>query len=450
MLLAFDAEVDTSFTAEDGDLFDKEAAEETKEGEVLSVGSEDSTDKFADRLPKLIWGTNKIIRYTGVNGEPLMKCTFCDKEWKKWNHTKAMGHAIGGCGDIQQCKKVPPRWIKVFRRINSAQKNKKAVKKAAAIKHEHLVDEKEDRIARAIAKQARELSKYSAKRKSPPEQIEVLSSEEEEDVLAVSQDSSISIMTKSSSTPRSYDLFIKSEKERSSKKPKNSFKFQTSITSSRTHTTENENQLNQSIAHFLAANSLPFSLVEDTLLKRVITRARNVGSSYKMPSRSDVGGKYLTATYNSYREVAIEQLLTDAETFGVMMLGDGATIKDCPQMNVLASSENNHSCCLDVIDCSNWVSQGNKKDAWYVAKCFLPIMREIDPKKELIDLVAFDGASNMQKAAKLIGEHFPRVSVIAGLEHTVSLVFGRFMNTEVIKVMCLFCKEWCICVLFVG
>lgn len=110
-----------------------------------------------------------------------------------------------------------------------------------------------------------------------------------------------------------------------------------------------------------------------------------------MPSRSDVGGKYLTATYNSYRKVAIEQLLTEAETFGVMMLGDGATIRDCPQMNVLASSENNHSCCLDLIDCSN------------VAKCFLPIMREI-PKKELIDLVAFGGASNMQKAAKLIAD----------------------------------------------
>jgi hypothetical protein len=186
---------------------------------------------------------------------------------------------------------------------------------------------------------------------------------------------------------------------------------------------------------------LPFSLVEDSLFRRVITRARNIGSSYKMPSRSEVGGKWLEATYSSYREVEVEKLLTEAETFGVMMLGDGATIKDCPQINVMACSENNPSCCLDVIDCSKWVSEGNKKDAWYVAKCFLPLMREIDPNKELIDLVAFDGASNMQKAAKLIAEHFPRVSVIAGLEHTVSLIFGRFMNTEVIQVMCLFCNK---------
>jgi hypothetical protein len=99
-----------------------------------------------------------------------------------------------------------------------------------------------------------------------------------------------------------------------------------------------------SIAHFLAANALPFSLVEDSLFRRVITGARNVGSSYKMPCRSEVGGKWLEATYNSYREVEVEELLTEAETFGVLMLGDGATIEDCPQINVMACSEINPSC----------------------------------------------------------------------------------------------------------
>ena len=73
-------------------------------------------------------------------------------------------------------------------------------------------------------------------------------------------------------------------------------------------------------------------------------------------------------------------------------------------------------------------------------------MQEIDPDKELIDLVAFDGASNMQKAAKLMAEHYPRVTVIAGLEHTVSLIFGRFMNTHILSIMCIFCnKVSCLC-----
>jgi hypothetical protein len=63
-----------------------------------------------------------------------------------------------------------------------------------------------------------------------------------------------------------------------------------------------------------------------------------------MPCRSEVGGKWLEATYNSYREVEVEELLTEAETFGVLMLGDGATIEDCPQINVMACSEINPSC----------------------------------------------------------------------------------------------------------
>jgi hypothetical protein len=146
----------------------------------------------------------------------------------------------------------------------------------------------------------------------------------------------------------------------------------------------------------------------------------------------------LDATNSSYREEAKRKLLSDAATFGIMILGDGATIKDIPQVNVIAASENNPTCCLDVIDCNNHMSIGGKKDVWYICKLFLPIMREIDPKKELIDSVAFDGASNMQKAAKLMAEHFPRVSVIAGLKHTNSLIFGRFMNTEVVSVICNF------------
>jgi hypothetical protein len=234
----------------------------------------------------------------------------------------------------------------------------------------------------------------------------------------------------------------------SKKKQKKTPGFQSSLVLTSRNSSKAELEPNLSITHFLAANSLPLYLAECSLLPHIITHAGSVGSSYKMPSRQDVGGKYLDATYNSYREEAKRKLLSDAATFGIMMLGDGATIKDIPQVNVIAASENNPSCCLDVIDCSNHMSIGGKKDAWYICKLFLPILNEIDPKKELIDLVAFDGTLNIQKAAKLMAEHFPRVSVIAGLEHTVSLIFGRFMNTEVLSVICNFCnKESCLCCL---
>jgi hypothetical protein len=34
-------------------------------------------------------------------------------------------------------------------------------------------------------------------------------------------------------------------------------------------------------------------------------------------------------------------------------------------------------------------------------------MRQINPEKNLFDLIAFDGTANVQKAGALMGQHFP-------------------------------------------
>ena len=70
----------------------------------------------------------------------------------------------------------------------------------------------------------------------------------------------------------------------------------------------------------------------------------------------------------------------------------------------------------------------------------LPHMQQIDPEKWLFNLIAFDGAENVQKAGALIGQHFPRYSVIVRIEHTVSLLFGRVMDVRPMQEMCQFSK----------
>ena len=70
----------------------------------------------------------------------------------------------------------------------------------------------------------------------------------------------------------------------------------------------------------------------------------------------------------------------------------------------------------------------------------LPHMQKIDPEKTLFDLNAFDGAANVQKAGALIEQHFPRCSVIVGIEHTVSLLFGKVMAVRPMQEMCQFAK----------
>ena len=75
----------------------------------------------------------------------------------------------------------------------------------------------------------------------------------------------------------------------------------------------------------------------------------------------------------------------------------------------------------------------------------LPRMRELDPRRELFDLIAFDGAANVQKAGKLIEQYFPRCSVIKGIEHTASLYFGKISALSPIRELNLFAGVVSLC-----
>jgi hypothetical protein len=94
-------------------------------------------------------------------------------------------------------------------------------------------------------------------------------------------------------------------------------------------------------------------------------------------------------------------------------------------MNILASSPNNPSCVLDVIDCSKHVLHGGKKDAWFISKNILPLMKKIDPFKDRINVVAFNGAANVQKVADLLKEHFPATTVMQGVEYIIAKIIGK-------------------------
>ena len=47
----------------------------------------------------------------------------------------------------------------------------------------------------------------------------------------------------------------------------------------------------------------------------------------------------------------------------------------------------------------------------------------------------FDGASNVQLAGELLKIHYPKVSVMRGVEHTLSLFFNDFSKIPVVKQM---------------
>ena len=71
----------------------------------------------------------------------------------------------------------------------------------------------------------------------------------------------------------------------------------------------------------------------------------------------------------------------------------------------------------------------------------LPKMHLLDPDKQLFDCMSFDGASNVQKAGSLIEQHFPCCTFSIGVEHTLSLLFGKVMAVCSMKEMCGFAKK---------
>ena len=53
----------------------------------------------------------------------------------------------------------------------------------------------------------------------------------------------------------------------------------------------------------------------------------------------------------------------------------------------------------------------------------------------MADVVMFDGASNVQLTGEILKIHYPKVSVICGVEHTVYLFFNYVWRIPVVNQM---------------
>ncbi len=66
----------------------------------------------------------------------------------------------------------------------------------------------------------------------------------------------------------------------------------------------------------------------------------------------------------------ISKLLQDAEVFGLRWLGDGATIKWMPLLNILVLCGSAPPTVVSIVDCTTHMSDGGKKDATYIMEQF--------------------------------------------------------------------------------
>ena len=67
---------------------------------------------------------------------------------------------------------------------------------------------------------------------------------------------------------------------------------------------------------------------------------------------------------------------------------------------------------------------------------YLAHYEKLDPNNNRTNIVAFDGAANVHKAADLIKEHFSAFAVIQGIKPTVSRIVGTWIDLHTIKDLC--------------
>lgn len=198
-----------------------------------------------------------------------------------------------------------------------------------------------------------------------------------------------------------------------------------------------ESKLTMAIADLIHSCGLPFSLASHHKFQLVLSQAKFASKKYVPPGRNKVAGELLDLNYQLYKEQIMENVLKEADVYGISFFGDGATIKKSPMMNILVSSVHQPVGCLRIVDCTGHLQNNGKKDAAYITELFLPHISEIERKiPKCTDLVIFDGASNVQKAGSMLEAKFPHLSVLHGAEHVLSLFYNdvfRLPEFEMLK-----------------
>lgn len=196
----------------------------------------------------------------------------------------------------------------------------------------------------------------------------------------------------------------------------------------------NSADLDAAIAQLVYCKGLPFTFGECPYFQRVLDVARLAPRGYKAPKKNLLAGPMLDIAYNTQLERDLNALLVDAEIFGLAFFGDGATIHKCPLVNIFAAALYCPAVLINIIDCTEQLVAGEKKDGAFISSLFLPIIEALDDLKQWADIVFFDGGSNFQLAGRIIQAKFPRITVVHGLEHVLSLVFEDIAKIPVVRV----------------
>ena len=197
----------------------------------------------------------------------------------------------------------------------------------------------------------------------------------------------------------------------------------------------NNSKLTTAIADWIYGDGGSFQAAETKRFLKMINVARTVGDDYKPPGRGLIANELLDINFERTMATNKEKLVKQKK-FGYTGMGDGATVGGMPLANEMWMAGDCPPIPFGVHDCTAHMAAGGKKDAEFIANQFIPMAEELDPDNAegLIDIFYFDGASNVQKAGRILNEKYPTSHTLHGIEHVFSLFFDDMAKLKPIKV----------------
>jgi len=387
-------------------------------GQSLHLNQE-KDDNDDEELPPLehIWDCPYIVK----NSPTGWKCLWCSNVFVPVHATRALYHVnrIKG-GGIKPCKaSIPANYLARYQAMRDDGSNKADSKKRGVEVVDEIVKMQQNSSVATLLEGKRRcgsLSSSSSKPhlKTPPE---LSSSAPSKNFFGISI---------SSSAP-SKNFFGRS--------------IQPSISAGINHQTDirqvNNTIAQMAIADFFHCENISDVVVETPRFKRMVNVLSKIGSDFEIPKRKQIGGPLLDLNFQTKYNDNKTNLLKGADVFGLSFLGDGATVKRMPLMNILAACADTPPITVSIQDCSNHLEQGGKKDASYIAEMFDNIVKEYDPNGTLTDAFFFDGASNVQKGGAILVAKHPHSFCFHGGEHVLSLFFASLSKIKPIKLLIL-------------
>ena len=317
-----------------------------------------------------------------VDGKRRWRCLFCKSDFA-WNPTKVLLHFVSSSSNdsIRVCLNVPARYKVFYNKIYSQRQQQNKEKNARLSMRDESMEKCNAETAK-IYERTKKRTKYSGD---------------------------------TGETPASAILIP--ERPFSSNKKS----IQLKLTDGEV---TYESRLTMAVGNFIHSCGLPFSIAESPKFIHMIRLAKHAGVNYIPPNRKEVAGRLLNVSYEHLQQAQMENLQKQGELFGLSLYGDGATVHKMPLLNILASGVFQLVAVLDIVNATQHLETGGKKDAEYIAAIMEPYIKKLELAcPGSVDYLSFDGAGNVQLAGRILAAKYPRIIVTHGTEHVVSLFF---------------------------